>query len=107
MVVCCKQKPEPDTGEQIMADYDAVMGAEEPESEEQYYESLQQLINSGQALRLQGSIGRAAMAAIEAGHCVLGEVGHTDYYGNYVPSRFEVKPGTKGSLGYQQAKMEE
>ena len=61
---------------------------------------LQELINSGMAWRLEGSIGRAAMAAINAGECVLGEEGHTDYYGNYVPSRYEVEPGTKGSVEY-------
>lgn len=61
---------------------------------------LQALINSGEAWRLEGSIGRAAHDAIEAGVCVLGEVGHRDYWGNYVPSRYEVEPGTKGSLEY-------
>ena len=60
----------------------------------------QELINSGMAWRLEGSIGRAAMNCIESGHCILGEQGHRDYYGNYVPSRYEVEPGTKGSLEY-------
>jgi hypothetical protein len=31
---------------------------------------------------------------------MLGEEGHLDYYGNYVPSRYEVEPGTKGSPEY-------
>ena len=61
---------------------------------------LQELINSGTAWRLEGSVGRAAMACIESGCCILGEEGHTDFWGNYVPSRFEVKPGTKGSIEY-------
>ena len=61
---------------------------------------LQELINSGLAWKLEGSVGRAAMAAIEAGECVLGTVGHYDYYGNYIPSRYEVQPGTKGSYEY-------
>lgn len=61
---------------------------------------LQELIDSGMAWRLEGSVGREAMDAIEAGVCVLGESGHTDYWGNYVPSRYEVKPGTKGSFEY-------
>lgn len=61
---------------------------------------LQDLINSGAAWRLEGSIGRAAMAAIDAGECILGPVGHRDAYGNYVPSRYEVIPGTKGSPEY-------
>lgn len=61
---------------------------------------LQSLIDSGMAWRLEGHIGRQAMAAIEAGDCVLGEEGHHDHWGNYVPSRYEVEPGTKGSIEY-------
>jgi hypothetical protein len=30
----------------------------------------------------------------------LGLKGHRDYYGNYVPSRFEVQKGTKGSIEF-------
>jgi len=68
---------------------------------------IQNLINTGQAWQLEGSIGRACMDAIEAGDALLGLVGHTDYWGNYVPSRFEVKPGTKGSVEYQQRVLKE
>jgi hypothetical protein len=64
---------------------------------------LQALIDSGMAWRLEGSVGRAAHDAIEAGVCILGEVGHRDYWGNYVPSRYEVQPGTKGSIEYAEA----
>lgn len=71
-------------------------------TEEQYIQGMQGLIDSGLAWRLEGSVGRSAMRLIESGQCVLGEQGHTDYYGNYVPSRYEVKPGTKGSVEYQQ-----
>ena len=60
----------------------------------------QDLINSGDAWRLEGSVGRTAMGLIESGQCMLGETGHSDFYGNYVPSRFEVKAGTKGSPEY-------
>lgn len=60
----------------------------------------QTLINSGLAWRLEGSIGRQCMAAIERGECMLGTKGHSDYWGNYVPSREEVKAGTKGSFDY-------
>jgi hypothetical protein len=66
--------------------------------------NLQDLINSGDAWRLEGSVGRAAMAAIKAGACCLGEEGHRDYWGNYVPSRHEVQPGTKGSVEYCEAR---
>jgi hypothetical protein len=61
---------------------------------------FQGLIDSGQAWRLQGSYGRTAMAMIEDGVCTLGPTGHRDYYGNYVPGRDEVEPGTKGSPEY-------
>jgi len=37
---------------------------------------------------------------------VLGPVGHKDYWGNYIPSRDEVVPGTKGSVEYA-ARMQE
>jgi hypothetical protein len=66
---------------------------------------MQDLIDSGQAWQLEGSIGRQCMAAIEAGECMLGEVGHRDYWGNYVPSRYEVEPGTKGSKEYMEARQ--
>ena len=65
---------------------------------------IQDLIDSGMAWRLEGHVGRECMAAIEDGRAILGPVGHTDFYGNYVPSRFEVKPGTKGSVEYAEAR---
>lgn len=70
------------------------------------YDNLQTLIDNGNAWRLEGSVGRAAMDAIESGACILGEVGHRDYWGNYIPSRHEVKPGTKGSIEYALALQE-
>ena len=69
-------------------------------------DDLQGLIDSGMAWRLEGSVGRAAMDAIENGDCILGEVGHRDYWGNYIPSRHEVEPGTKGSIEYALALQE-
>src|SRR5687767_5290803 len=62
--------------------------------------AYQSLINTGDAWRMDGHTGRTAMSLIEDGYCTLGEVGHRDYYGNYVPARNEVKEGTKGSLTY-------
>lgn len=61
---------------------------------------LQALVDSGDAWHLEGAVGRAAMDAIEAGYIMLGPVGHRDYWGNYVPSRTEVQPGTMGSPEY-------
>ena len=69
-------------------------------------EYLQGLIDSGAAWRLEGSVGRAAMEAIEGGWCILGETGHRDYWGNYIPSRHEVAPGTKGSIEYALERQE-
>ncbi len=66
-------------------------------NEQETIEFFQDLIDSGQAWRLQGSYGRTAMAMIRGGQCLLGPVGQQDAYGNYVPSRDEVQPGTPGS----------
>lgn len=69
------------------------------ESEENYYSSIQNAINSC-SWSLQGSYGRAMMDAIKGGRCMLGLVGCRDYYGNYIPSRSEVKDGSKGSRSF-------
>lgn len=63
-------------------------------------DDIQNLINSGMAWQFEGSVGRQCMDALDSGIAILGEVGHTDYWGNYVPSRHEVKAGTKGSIQY-------
>jgi len=80
---------------------------DEDATEEEVFAGFQEMIDNGDAWRFEGHVGRTAMSLIEAGHCVLGEVGHYDYYGNYVPSRTEVKPGTKGSPEYAEKMMEE
>lgn len=67
---------------------------------EDYLATMQHLVNTGDAWRLEGHTGRTAMSLIEAGVLMLGQEGHRDYYGNYVPGRDEVEPGTKGSRGY-------
>lgn len=69
----------------------------EAESMEEYYTSIQRAINSGSAWSLQGSYGRAMMDAIAFGKCLLGPEPAHDYWGNRIPSRTEVKNGTKGS----------
>lgn len=78
---------------------------DEDATEEELIEVYQDLINSGMAWKLEGSVGRTAMSLIELGQCVLGEEGHRDYWGNYVPSRTEVKSGTKGSIEYAEARI--
>lgn len=58
---------------------------------------FQKIINDGSVWKMQGSYGRQAMRLLEAGLCELGEKRFTDFWGNVVPSRFDVKPGTKGA----------
>lgn len=55
-----------------MTTFDAVMiaeGVQEAESEEQYLEAWQMLIDTGMAYQLQGWFGRTANQLIEEGHC--------------------------------------
>lgn len=73
------------------------------ESRLQSSKELQRLINSGAVWKFEGSYGRAASDALSNGDCVLGKTGVRDYYGNYVPSRYEVKAGTKGSVALARA----
>ena len=67
--------------------------------EVEYYTSIQRAINSGM-WGLQGSYGRTLMQAIVDGRCLLGTKSTKDYYNNVIPSRTDVKTGTKGSLDY-------
>jgi len=76
-----------------------VIESDEEATEEDYYFAIQRAINSG-AWALQGSYGRAMMAAIESGQCMLGRDQSRDYYGNIIPSRDDVQKGTKGSYQY-------
>ena len=72
---------------------------DEDVNEMDYFLSLQRAINSGM-WGMQGSYGRAMMEAIKAGYCMLGTKAARDYYGNGIPSRNDVKPGTKGSKDF-------
>jgi hypothetical protein len=63
----------------------------------EYYEAIQKAINTG-LWGLQGSYGRTMMEAIKEGYCLLGHNEAHDYYGNHIPSRDQVKEGTKGSF---------
>jgi len=62
--------------------------------------SVQTLIDTGAAWELEGFIGRQCMDAIDDGAAVLGQVGHRDFWGNYIPGRWEVISGTVGSVRY-------
>lgn len=69
------------------------------ELQKQYHMTdMQEKINSGLCWKLEGSYGRAAMAMLESGACMLPETQHKDYYGNTVPSRNDLQEGTKGTL---------
>ena len=61
------------------------------------YDEIQKYINTGLAWRLEGSYGREAMSLLEAGVCMLPKTPQYDFYGNYIPSRDELKNGTKGT----------
>lgn len=69
-------------------------------SQYDYYYTLQAAINGGTAWSLQGAYGRELMAAITNGFCMLGTKSARDYWGNGIPSRNDVAPGTKGSYDY-------
>lgn len=63
----------------------------------QHEPELQELINSGLAWRLEGSVGRAASDALEAGACVLPSEAIQDYWGSTVPAWWMLQNGTKGT----------
>lgn len=84
---------------QFDATLDAIMDLEGNDDldELQAAKHLQLLIEAGTVWSLQGSYGRSAMAALESGTNMLGKNPAHDYYGNRIPSRDEVEPGSKGS----------
>jgi hypothetical protein len=75
---------------------------DEPD-EDEYLAAMQALVDSGMAWRLEGSVGREAMSLIEQGLLMLGPEAHVDYWGNRVPARHEVQPGSVGSPEYVEA----
>ena len=78
-------------------DLDTVLAVENGEDEDG--SAIQKMINAG-AWSFQGSVGRTMMEAIEAGAALLGKEPAQDYWGNFIPSRDMVVPGTKGSYEY-------
>jgi hypothetical protein len=59
---------------------------------------MQEMINTGLAWKMEGSVGRTAMAMLRSGACMLPKEPVVDAYGNRVPSRDEVVSGTLGSF---------
>lgn len=86
--------------------YEDVMiaGGHEDANEERQALAMQKMINAGQ-WGFEGSMGRAMMDAIRSGVCMLGRTPARDYWGNRIPSRSEVEPGTKGSPEYVEQRM--
>jgi hypothetical protein len=76
-----------------------VLESDETATEEDEIRALQLLVNTGQ-WSWPGRTGRAMFDAIEAGFVALGPEPARDYYGNRIPSRAEVEPGTLGSVEY-------
>ena len=62
------------------------------------YAEMQEMINSGLCWKLEGSVGRSASAELECGSCMLPEQVRVDSYGNRVPSRNDLKDGSKGTF---------
>jgi len=58
---------------------------------------MQLQINSGLVWHMEGSAGRAASELLSRGACMLPLARHNDFYGNRIPSRKDIKQGTKGS----------
>jgi hypothetical protein len=66
--------------------------------QEQYgYAELQKLITTGIAWRMEGSIGRSAMSALQSGACMLPKESFFDAYGSKIPSRDMLKEGSTGT----------
>lgn len=61
-------------------------------------EEMQELINNGSVWKMEGSMGRNAMLLLESGACMLPKTSCRDYYGNRIPSRDDLKAGTKGTF---------
>ena len=99
----CGKCPDCCTGE---CDEEDWLEDESADTEDEHISKYQEMINSGLAWQLEGAVGREAMRLLDAGLCILGEQGYKDFWGNYVPSRHEVKPGTKGSVEYCQNNLE-
>lgn len=69
----------------------------EAETLEEFALSMQRFINSGMVWSFPGRNGRAAMDALESGLCMLPDEPRKDYYGNRVPARSDLVPGSVGT----------
>jgi hypothetical protein len=62
----------------------------------------QELLNSGELWKFEGSVGRDADFMIEKGILMLPKKRTSDYWGTIIPARTDLKDGTKGTLGLAQ-----
>lgn len=69
--------------------------------EENGVASMQRLIDDGSVWHMEGAMGRNAMELLRTGQCMLPKKQYRDFYGNMIPSRDQVEPGSVGS--YQNA----
>lgn len=59
---------------------------------------MQEMINTGLAFKMEGSVTRRAMELLRSGACMLPLTAVVDAYGNRVPSRKELVSGTLGTF---------
>lgn len=59
---------------------------------------MQEWIDKGYAWSTEGAVGREAMRGLESGMYFLPNQSFTNPYGQHIPSREEIRIGTKGSL---------
>jgi hypothetical protein len=77
----------------------------EDASNEEYYKAMQRQINEGVIWKMQGSMGRAAMDALKSGSCMCAKAPCKDYWGNTVPSRDMLQPGSFGTYEFVVERM--
>lgn len=76
----------------------AIVGHDMGYSPDQHLQKMQEMINSATIWRFEGSMGRAAMDALESGACYLPRNTTNDYWGNRLPARQTLAVGSKGTL---------
>lgn len=75
-------------------------------NEEEVIELFQYLINKGYAWNLQEFYASIAISLIESGYCTFGENRTKGYWGQTIPSKYDLKPNTMGTDGFVQKRKE-
>lgn len=63
-------------------------------------DTLQEMIDSGIAWKMEGSVGRSAHSALQNGACFLPEIRHTNACGTVLNKRSDREKGDSGTLEY-------